>query len=171
MSVIAARVYPKSIVMAADNQGTWGHNKFADAMTKIQVNEVKIWQHNDLTIGGAGSAQEDVLFRVFTKTRKPKSATVEDMIDFMVEFADWMKKRDQNSKLENHYLIIFQEKLFSAVELDIAEVSEYFSVGSGMFLALGAMYRGASPEEAVEAAKTFDLYCGGQTYVKVIEKK
>jgi hypothetical protein len=40
-----------------------------------------------------------------------------------------------------------------------------------MFLALGAMYKGSDPIEAVEVAKQFDLYCNGKTDTIEVELK
>lgn len=45
---------------------------------------------------------------------------------------------------------------------DVNEVTDHFAYGSGMFLALGAMELGATPERAVEVAIKYDLYCGGK---------
>lgn len=169
MTVIAGRIYPKKIIMACDLQTTWGDSKLVDAKNSMYIEPAKIWQHNGLTIGSSGYVSESVLFQVFTKTHKPDQATVDGIMNLLVEFTDWAKKKSADFKLQNHYLIIFEGKLFQAIQFSIHEVKEYNAVGSGMFLALGAMYKGATPQEAVEVAKQFDLFCGGET--KTVEVK
>lgn len=163
MSVIAVRKYPNKILMSADKQTTAWHHKWSEAKDQMYVEPSKLWQHNDLVIGSAGWTIQSGLFRAFTKTHKPSSGKVEDILDFLVEFIDWAKKRDANFKLENHFIIIFEGKVFQTLGLDVKEVKEFIAVGSGMFLALAAMYKGSDPEEAVSIAKVFDLYCGGET--------
>lgn len=169
MSVIAARIYKTKIVMASDLQTSWGDSKIVDAKNQMYLEPSKMWQHNGLVIGSAGHVSTSVLFRVFTKTHKPATPTVEALIDLVVEFVDWAKKKQTDFKLENHFLVIFEGKLFQILEYSVEEVKEYNAVGSGMFLALGAMYKGADPEEAVEVAKQFDLFCSGKTDVITVE--
>lgn len=163
MSVIAVRKYKEKIVMAADSQTSWGRWKMVESKESLETSPSKIWSHNGMVIGGAGYVSQSVLFQIYTKTRKPSSATVEGLIDFLVEFEDWGKKRSSSFKVENHFLIIFEKKIFQTLELSVSEIGEYNAVGSGMFLAIGAMYKGSDPEEAVEIAKEFDLYCSGKT--------
>lgn len=165
MSVVAIRKIKDKIIMAADVQWSWGYKKFATTHKEMYAEPAKIWQHNGITVGGAGSVSESMLFRIFTKTHKPASADVPGILDYLVEFCDWAKKKQTDFKLDNHYLIVFEKKMFQAISYDVQEITEYNAVGSGMFLALGAMYKGSDPVEAVDVAKTFDLFCGGETDV------
>lgn len=49
--------------------------------------------------------------------------------------------------------------------------SDYFAIGSGRDLALGAMAHGASPLEAVKTAMKWDIYSGGEpTVISLAEK-
>lgn len=163
MSIVAVRKYKEKIVIAGDRQTTGGDNKLVDSKDNLLTNPSKIWQHNDLAIGSVGYRTQTTLFQIFTRTRKPASASIESLMDFLVEFEDWCKKRESSFKIENHFLIIFEGKVFQTFGLHVQEVSEYNAVGSGMYLALGAMFKGSDPEEAIEVAKEFDLYCSGKT--------
>jgi len=171
MSVVAVRKYKDKIVMASDLQTSWGDSKLVDAKNQMYLEPAKLWQQNGIVIGSAGHVSTSVLLRVFTKTHKPSGNRVEDIIDFLVEFTDWAKKKDSNFKLENHFLIIYENKVFQAIEYAVHEITEYNAVGSGMFLALGAMYKGSDPEEAVDVAKQFDIFCSGKTDVIIIPLK
>lgn len=168
MSVIAVRKYKDKIIMASDIQVSWGKQKYTDTNNQMYLNPAKLWQHNGITVGSAGHVSTGTLFRIFTKTHKPGSATIEGIIDFLVEFTDWAKKKDSNFKLENHFLIVFENKIYQCIEYDVQEVVEYNAVGSGMFLAIGAMYKGSDPEEAVDVAKQFDMFCSGKTDILII---
>ncbi len=163
MSVIAVRKYEDKIVISSDRQTSWGYQKYVDAKDAMTAEPSKMWQHNDLVVGGAGKVSESMLFRIFTKTRKPRESSVEAVLDFLVEFRDWAKKSETDFKNFNHFIIIFEGKVFQALGLEVCEVKEYNATGSGMFLALGAMYKGAAPQEAVDVAKEFDLFCSGET--------
>lgn len=165
MTVIAVRKYDNEIVLASDSQTTWGDSKLNDSKQDILTKPSKLFQENGLTVGIAGHVEEASLFKIYVKTHKPKQADEDSMLDFLVEFLDWAKKKDSTFTLKNHYIIIIENKIFMAIGLDIQEIKEYGSVGSGMFLALGAMFKGSKPEEAVEVAKEFDLYCNGKVSV------
>lgn len=169
MSVIAVRKFYNRIVMASDLQTSWGYGKLVDEKSQMYLEPSKIWRHNGLTVGSAGYVATSTLFRLFTKTHQPSSATIEGLLDFLVEFTEWAKKKDGGFKLGNHFIIIFRGKVFQAIEYDVREISEYNAIGSGQFLALAAMYKGAEPEEAVEVAKQFDLFCSGKTDVITVE--
>lgn len=171
MSVIAVRKYKEKIVLAGDLQTSWGDSKLVDAKNQMFLDPSKLWKHNGLVVGGAGYVSVSTMFRIFTKTRKPTTCSVEGILEFLVEFVEWAKKKDTNFKLENHFIIIYEGKIFQTIEYEVREVPEYNAVGSGMFLALGAMYKGADPEEAVEVAKQFDLFCSGSTDVITVPLK
>lgn len=168
MSVVVVRKFKEKIVIASDQQTSWGDAKIVDSKTEMYLEPAKIWQHNGLTIGSAGHVSTATLFRVFTKTHKPSTADTEGIIDLLVEFVEWAKKKDSNFKLDNQFLIIFEYKMFQANGYGVHEISEYNAIGSGMFLALGAMYKGSDPQEAVEIAKQFDMFCSGKTDVIII---
>ena len=169
MSVVVVRKLKTKIVMAADLQTSWGDAKIVDAKQAIYLEPSKIWQTNGMIIGSAGYVSAATLLRVFSKTHKPASADVEGIIEYIVEFVDWAKKKDTNFKFENQLLIVFENHIFECEGYGVKEINEYMAIGSGMFLALGAMYKGSDPEEAVEIAKQFDLFCSGKTDILTVE--
>lgn len=162
MTVIAVRITTNEISLAADSQNTYGHNKFNSK--DLGSNNSKLFSVNGITAGIAGSVAESCLFQIFCKTHKPAQATIDSLMDFMVEFASWGKDRSADFKPDNHYILIFQKKVFLIMQaILVKNVDKFMAVGSGMFLALGAMEKGATPSEGVEIAKKYDLYCGGDT--------
>lgn len=160
MTVIAVRKYTDRIEMAADMQSTWGDCK--------TLKSAKITKINEMYIGCAGDVSEASLLKIFARNHKPKTANDDDILDFFSEFAEWKEKKTKKYTIENHCLLVFKNKIFLIVGMSVRNVEDDFAaVGSGMFLALGAMELGASSAEAVEIAIKHDLHCGGQ--VKMIK--
>lgn len=168
MSVVAVKKYPDKIIIAADSQVSWGKNKTDSE--KLGQNG-KLFKVNGLIVGSAGSTAELSLFRNFCLNHKPKGMRVDDMLSFFVEFATWAKTLNPSFILENHYLIIIKNKIFRCLGYDIEEVNRFFSIGSGMFLALGALEMNADPKNAVDVAKKFDLYCSGKVIIFTVKLK
>ena len=88
MSVVAVKVTDKKITIGADSiLVSHGTTQEKDKFAKL--NKV-----NDIIIGDVGDAQEGGLFLMFCRTRKPREASVEAIIEFMSEFQDWMKNKN-----------------------------------------------------------------------------
>lgn len=171
MSVVAVRRYDNEIILSADKQTTWGDAKMSNSKDQMYENKSKIYSHNDIAFGSAGKVYESGLFYLYTKTRKPTAATPEAILEYFVEFKDWATKKDATFALSNQYIFVYEDNIFQTYAYEVAEIKEYSAIGSGMFLALGAMYMGARPEQAVNVSKEFDLYCGGGTDTIIVKKE
>lgn len=171
MTVIATKIEKKRIVIGSDSQTTCGHNKQTDSKKDTFPNSTKIIEVNEMVIGCAGAVVGNALMCVFAKNHRPKTAIEDDIISFMVEFNEWAKKQDSEYQLRNnHFILIFEKKVFEIVDgLLVREVGKFNAIGSGAFLALGALYYDRTVEEAIDVAKEYDLYCGGKTVIKTIE--
>ena len=100
MSVVAVKVTKEKIVIGADSiLVSHGTTQEKDKFAKL--NKV-----NDIIVGDVGDAQEGGLFLMFCRTRKPREASIEAIIEFMSEFQDWMKSKTDESKLANEYILI-----------------------------------------------------------------
>lgn len=170
MTAIATKVYKDRVEIAADQQTTWGNNKLSASKPSLYEDGNKIFQDQGMTIGVSGRVRDGNFLKIFIKNHKPKHASEDDVLDFMSEFIDWAKKKDTSFTLESHIILVYESKVFQIIYLDVKEVKDYSAVGSGMFLCLGAMYMGATPEKAIEVAKEYDLYCGGETQKVSIRK-
>lgn len=168
MSIIVARKYKDYIEIGCDSQTSWGRFKL-NKDSGLYKEASKVIATNGLVIGIAGDVRESNFLQLFVSNHKPKTASEGDILDFLVEFQEWIKTIDPNAIVENHLLVVYQGKLFQCIGFDVAEVSEFNAVGSGMFLAIGALSLGASVKQAIEVAKKHDLYCGGKTYIKKIK--
>ncbi len=154
MSVVAVKVTDKKITIGADSILAYGWTQEKNRLAKIE-------KVNGMIIGSVGTAQEGALLRLFSKTRKPREATCEAMVDFISEFHDWLRtKTNDNSDLSNDYIIVYKKKVFSLNNgYYVREVFDYDAIGAGMDFALSALYLGKSCKDAIKAACHLSVYC------------
>ena len=117
-----------------------------------KIEFVKSFQANEMTIGGAGNAQELSLLKIFCQNHTPTAASEDGIVNFFVEFTEWVKKKDNNFKLENVYIFIYQMKVFYVTGLYVREIADYWAIGAGTYHAQSALYLGHSAKEAVKVA-------------------
>ena len=150
MSVIAAKVYADRITVAADSILTNG-------WAKRNSNFSKISNINGMIVGSTGTAQEVSLMWHYMDTHRPASATEKDVLNFIVEFANWKNGFGAGSCVDNTYLMAFDGHLFEIERMFVHEVKDYIAVGAGEDFANAALYLGHTPREAVKVA--CDLSC------------
>ena len=124
--------------LAADRQAT---------NSNLRRKMCKISKHGDILIAGTGVQTSTQAVRNWVLAgaepdKFPKSETDEHT-------AVWVINR-------NGTIVKFENSPFGIVYLD-----KVFAEGSGRDFALGAMFMGADAVTAVEAACTYDIYCGG----------
>ena len=156
MTVIAARKTSDSITFAADTL-------ISDGFVKATSSDLifsKLFEQNDMVIGTTGDCFEGTLMELFSRNHKPVDATRMSVIDFLVEFREWARKKEGGFSPHNGFLISYRFKLFRVVAgLDVYEVKEFEAIGAGQDFAKAAMHLGHSPREAVEVACKLSLYC------------
>jgi ATP-dependent protease HslVU (ClpYQ) peptidase subunit len=163
MSVVAIRVKDNKITIGADSIIVSGWTQEKDKLAKL--NEV-----NGMIIGDVGDAQEGGLFLLFCKTRKPREASSDALIEFMSDFQDWMNDKIGEVKLNNQYIIVLEGKAFVMEGFYIKEVTDYTAIGAGMDFALSALYLGNSVEESIKASCHLSVYCEEPINIIEIEK-
>lgn len=172
MTVIAVQVKKKQIELASDCQTTWGSNKFPKKETtdsSIKVNG-KIFQLNGMTVGAAGETSTISWLQIFCKSHKPKEADRDSILEWFVEFKQWVKIKGTLDNISIHFILIMNGKAFAVYDfMEVNEITDFDAVGSGMWLAIGAMDNGCSVTEAVNTAIKYDLYCGGKTNYVIVE--
>jgi len=162
MSVVAVKVTDKKITIGADSI-------IVNGWTQEKDKAAKLFQVNDMVVGDVGDAQEGGLFQLFCKTRKPREASTDAMLEFLSEFQDWMRSKIDVSELNNQYILIFQKKAFLMEKFYIKEIKDYMAIGAGMDFALSALYLGNSVEESIKAACHLSVYC--EEPINIIEIK
>lgn len=159
MTVICAKVHPSTIEFAADRQVTSGWRRKLVGETTLG----KLHQVNGVTFGSAGFKAESQWFGLFCQTHKPERSDESAIAAFMLEFTDWMKKKNGEFKSQNQYLIAFEDNLFRVYDgLSVFLVPEYAAIGSGEDYAIAALYLGELPEKAAEVAGQLCLGCNIQ---------
>ena len=177
MSVIAVRKHEGKITIACDSQSSWGNSyktNTSDNSDKELKNYGKISKVNGMTIGCAGQCSHIALFEIFTKTHKPKSANRDEVLEWIIEFKEWVHKKAQINwqDVSLACILIIENKIFTIYSwLEVVEVKDFDAIGSGMWLAIGAMDMGANPIKAVEVASKYVLTCGGETHHLIIDNQ
>ncbi|MEM7064409.1 MAG: hypothetical protein AAF572_14740 [Cyanobacteria bacterium P01_B01_bin.77] len=156
MTVIAARKTKDAITFASDSILVAGYLKATDK----EVIYNKLFQQNEMVIGSTGTGYEGTMMELFSRNHRPVDGSRLSVIDFFVEFREWINKRDTGHSPENDYLIAYDKKLFRTYGgLDIYEVPEFEAVGAGEDFAKAALHLGHTPREAVEVACKLSIYC------------
>ena len=150
MSVVAAKVYEKEIIIAADSILVKG-------WSKRNSNFAKIAEINNMILGGCGSAQEISFMWHYMQTHKPASPTNKDILTFIIEFAQWKNDMGGGNRIDNEYLLAYQGHLFEIQNMLVHEITDYSAIGAGEDFATAALYLNHSPAEAVKVA--CDLSC------------
>jgi ATP-dependent protease HslVU (ClpYQ) peptidase subunit len=170
MSVVAARKYSDRLVFASDSIRVSGHLRETSRVTDERG---KLFEVNDLVIGGVGLIMELSFMQIFARNHKPASATVESILDFMVEFYGWATSKDSSFGKRNEYLIGIEGEVFRVCDSYLVErINEFSAIGAGEYFALTAMYLDKTPEEAVSIANELCVYCAPpiNTIVKPIHR-
>lgn len=164
MSVVACKIKENGYEIAADSITVRGVTQ-----TKGQTDHVKLFEANEMVIGGVGSAEDNSLLRLFSETHRPSGPDEYSMLEFISEFAEWKKRKtDNNGSLQNSFLIGYQGVVFTIEQWHVHKVNSYMAIGAGMSYALAALYLGHSAEKAVETAIELSIYC--EAPILVIEK-
>jgi len=170
MSVVAVKKYKNRIVLGCDSQiSTNGGNKLLVDDKNIEF--CKIIKTNGLIIGLVGIPTDMSYMRMYAKTHKPKSTREEDMLEWFVEYVEWCRKKDKDySPSKSRFIAIYRKEVYMIDgDFEIRKIKDYYAMGSGGFLALGALFYDKTIKQAIRVAKEFDLYCGGET--KIITRK
>ena len=174
MTCIAIKKTTKGFEIASDSQTTWGRFKqikkpTSDSQTKSIG---KIFEINNITFGCAGDVGNITMLQYYAKTHIPKTADKDSLLEWFIEFKDWLfqKAKVGFNDVGISCIVVVKKRAFVIHDwLSAHEIEEYDAIGSGMFLALGAFEMGATAKQAVRVAIKHDLYCGYEAVSKLIE--
>jgi ATP-dependent protease HslVU (ClpYQ) peptidase subunit len=158
MSVVVCKIQEGSgYEIASDSISVRGITQTKGDNTKF----AKLFEENDLVVGGVGLSKEIALLQIFSKTHKPYEASESAILDFISEFSSWKKEKTGEAGIENQYLIGFEGSVFYIAGWLVRDVKTYEAIGAGMDYALTALYLGKSCKEAVEVAIELSIFCEG----------
>lgn len=150
MSVVVCKVKKNSIEIAADSIMTAGWCKIP---SQKGTPHIKMQRFKDIIIGGCGLAEENSLIFHYLKTHCIEEVTEKGVLDFMLEFGKWKAHLTGGSAtFSNEYILVCKGKAFAIYNMLVIPITDYFAIGAGQDYAYGALYAGASAEQAVKAA-------------------
>jgi hypothetical protein len=123
-------------VLAADSQTTYGNVSYNDSR--------KVLKSNGHLYGSSGVASECASFMKWAKTQNGPIPYMRKGNGLAITPAGKIMLVGQGS---NEFREIY---------------SDYYCIGNGEDVALGALYMGATAIEAVKAAIEHNIYCGGK---------
>lgn len=153
MSVVAARVHDRKIVVASDSIIMRGISK--------RNNLTKLESINGMIVGGTGTAEELTYMWQYMNTHQPASSSERDILDFVIEFSRWKNDMVGSPVVENEYVMAYQGRLFMISLMYVKEIRDFVAIGAGEDFANVALYLGHTPEEAVEVACSLSCYVSG----------
>lgn len=149
MSVVVCKVNEKNIEIAADSICVSGWSKLPHGVGK----NIKLASVNGTVIGGCGLAEEISLFFCYAQTHSIATpVTANNVLNFILEFRDWKSNYTRTSTFENTYIIACDGKAYYVEGMLVMPIDNYCAIGAGRDFANGALYMGATAEQAVQAA-------------------
>lgn len=173
MTTIVGVQYEDKCVIVADNQVTDDQGRRFN-----HPDMKKIAERGDFLIAGSGEVSPCDIVQHFWNPPKLTATAKKDIYHFVITKAmpsmrkcltdngyDFNEGKGDGKDGEQrfHFLIAVGGELFDvADDLSVCRTDEnWYAVGSGAAYALGALYMGATPEKAVEAAIKFSVYSSG----------
>lgn len=182
MSIAVAVQKQGQIVIAADTQDNFGSSTVGIKNYRSK----KILTVGDSYIAATGwGIYEDILTDYFGRASDVALDTKPNIFAFLMKFwkdlhEHYSLVKDQSEEehgspfggLDATFLIANRHGIFYvSSNMSVTKFERYFAIGSGADFSLGVLYAlydtemppDAMAEKAVEAAKTFNIYCGGAT--------
>lgn len=166
MSVVVCKVYRDKIEMASDSIAVKGWSKLPNSQNKI----IKMMKWDDMVIGGCGGSEELSLMFHYMKTHTIEVMDEKNILNFVIEFKKWKQDITGDKTLNNPYIIAYQGKAFAIEGMLVFPIDDYYAIGAGAEFAMGALFMGANPREAVDAACNLCVSVSGPVVVETIPR-
>lgn len=160
MTVIAGKVESDRIVIGSDSQVTWGWQ------SKELIDDGKLMVLPDLIVGGAGYGSHLNYMAIYLENHKPRTSEKRDVLEFFVEFHQWIDKMIKDFKPYNRWLIAYDGRLISVTSDLSVNYHDFWAVGSGWEYARTALHLGHSVEEALQIACDLTVFCAPPLVVR-----
>lgn len=173
MTVLIAQNTKDKIILGADT-GCFYVNSGSKIHLDNHKNRLKIMQVNDIVYAGTGLVSEIINFGLFCQTRKPERNDQLGIQRFFIDFGKWIRDQniEPNGKVNNHYFLVFEKKLFHFEDGAVDEILEddFATAGAGHREAYMAMYLGKSVEESINLTIEMNVWASGKAQIVEIEK-
>ena len=118
----------------------------------------KVCKIGSALVGASGSAQ------ILRKIKEIKSH-----VNILNRISSILDDDEEDHDFDIMVLLCGKKFVFDNSVVPCEIYDEFFAIGSGSSLALGAMSFGASAEEAVRVAIKHNVFCGGEVYSVSLE--
>lgn len=166
MTTIAARQTGDGIQFAWDQQTTLGGRK-------EHTTHPKVFANGKIVFAVAGHVRYSNILAAMSMPKRQRkhqpdtfkwvSVVLTNAIRQATKDADFASFEDQRISNDSVALVAVDNQLFEiGSDYSVTQTENgLYSIGSGSSYALGALMAGASPGEAVEIARHYDIYTGG----------
>jgi ATP-dependent protease HslVU (ClpYQ) peptidase subunit len=156
MSVVACKILENGYEISADSILVFGSTQEKGEVRKFS----KLFEANEVVVGGVGEAEELSLLQLFISTAKPYEETERAVLEFISSFNTWKKERTGSALTDaNEYLLGFRGKSFNICGWNVNQITKFHAIGAGMNFALAALHLGHDTRSAVEVATELSIYC------------
>ena len=158
MTVLAAQKTKDKIILGADKGAFYKNGFKKNGFNKI----IKV---NDLIFSFTGPIDELQIFELYASCRKPENNSILGITKFFIDFQKYCRldlQIDNNFKVEGHYFLVFDKKLFhynSSVK-EIKE-NEFETDGAGFQEAYMCMFLGFDVKTAIEKTIECNIWTSG----------
>jgi ATP-dependent protease HslVU (ClpYQ) peptidase subunit len=154
MSVVAVKVTPDHIEIAADSIGVQGTTQEKDPGNKL----FKI--KPNLVLGSCGTSAMGLLMFEHLTFFAPAENTLWGWLGCVKDFIQKCKKLDTNLDPDsNAFFVVCDDKVWYSYGLHVKEITTYHAIGAGMDFALAALYLGHGATKAVEVSCELCTQC------------
>lgn len=161
MSVIAVRVTASQVEMAVDSEVSYGDIRVSRSTS---IADQKLWAVNGLMVAFVGTSSLGSILRRWTRDNVPEGGDEPSICRYVDAFHSWRRETypDGGDIGEVSFVLAFhgQAWIVDAYAVSAVPRGGYFADGAGMTVALGALFCGASVEDAARAACYHNGQCG-----------
>jgi hypothetical protein len=149
---------------------------YSDKLTIIDTDAKVSNINNEIILAGAGDASYFSEFRFFAEEHQPVGPTRRQVFDYVRQFNDWTDHSQPmllsvNEEPVTTMLMMFKGQAFAIEEKYIRLIDDFYVIGSGAPIVLGAMAMRKDIIKAVEIACKYDVYSKPPLRVITMDRK
>lgn len=153
MTVIAVRVHLTEVDIAVDSQTSYGE---FTVQRRTSLADSKMWEVGGLVIAFCGTSALGSILRRWTRQHTPDDADEAAITGYVDRFYRWRRDQfpDSGDIDDMSFVLVFKGAawVIDGYSVSGVPVGGYFAHGSGLPVALGALYAGSDAMTAVAAA-------------------
>lgn len=153
MTAIAVKRFEDYISISADTSVSYGRNKFDTTYWNMLKHFSKIKKINKIVYWSAWYVEDSIRFGNFLTTNLPEWNTLWDIERFVLKYYEYLKWFNWDIDVKrSSYILIISDKIYRINWYLIAEVSDYYAIGSWDMICLTAMHLWYDDKKAIETA-------------------